>query len=37
MLRQEIEWDGVEWIDFSQDRGKYRDTANVVIDLWVPW
>jgi hypothetical protein len=31
----EIGWDGVDWIDMSQDRDQWRALANTVMNLWV--
>jgi hypothetical protein len=36
MNLREIEWDGVDWIDVSQDRDQYRALVNKVMNLRVP-
>jgi hypothetical protein len=33
---REIEWDGVKWIDMSQDRYQWRALVNTVMNLGVP-
>jgi hypothetical protein len=30
----DIEWGGVDWIDLVQDRDKWRDLVNAVMNLW---
>jgi hypothetical protein len=32
----EIEWDSMDWIDPSQDRGQWRALVNTVMNLGVP-
>jgi hypothetical protein len=32
----EIGWGGVDWIGVAQDRDKWRDLVNVVMNLPVP-
>jgi hypothetical protein len=29
-------WDGGDWIALAQDRDKWRDLVNAVMNLWVP-
>jgi hypothetical protein len=31
-----IEWDGVDWIDMSQDMDQWRALVNTVMNLRVP-
>jgi hypothetical protein len=31
-----IGWDGVDWIDMSQDRDRWRVLVNTVLNLRVP-
>jgi hypothetical protein len=33
---REIGWDGVDWIDMSQDKDKWRALVNTVLNLRVP-
>jgi hypothetical protein len=33
---REIGWDGLDWIDFSQDRDQWRALVNAVMNLLVP-
>jgi hypothetical protein len=33
---REIEWDGLDWIDLSQDRDQWRAPVNTVLNLRVP-
>jgi hypothetical protein len=32
----ETEWGGVNWTDLAQDRNKWRDLVNPVMNLRVP-
>jgi hypothetical protein len=32
---REIGWDGMDWIDLAQDRGRCRALVNTVMNLWV--
>jgi hypothetical protein len=32
----DIEWCGVDWIDLSQDRERWRALVNTVMNLRVP-
>jgi hypothetical protein len=32
----EIGWDGVDWVDLSQDRDQWRALVNTVMNLLVP-
>jgi hypothetical protein len=34
---REIGWDGVDWIDITQDRDQWRALVNTVLNLWVPY
>jgi hypothetical protein len=33
---REIGWDGVDWIDVTQDRDQWRAPVNMVLNLRVP-
>jgi hypothetical protein len=33
---REIGWDGVDWIDISQDRGQWRVLVNTVLNIRAP-
>jgi hypothetical protein len=32
---QEVRWGGMDWIDLAQDRDRWRELANAVIDIRV--
>jgi hypothetical protein len=36
MNLREIRWDGMDWIDLTQDRDQWRAVVNAVMNLWVP-
>jgi hypothetical protein len=33
---REIGWDGVDWINMTQDRDQWRDLVNTILNLRVP-
>jgi hypothetical protein len=33
---REVEWEGIDWIDLAQDRGRWRALVNTVMNLRVP-
>jgi hypothetical protein len=33
---REKEWDGIDWIDLTQDRGQWRALVNTIMNLRVP-
>jgi hypothetical protein len=33
---QELGWGGMDWINLAQDRDRWRDLVNVVMNLRVP-
>jgi hypothetical protein len=33
---REIGWDGVDWIDMTQDRDKWRALVYTILNLLVP-
>jgi hypothetical protein len=33
---QEVGWEGVDWIDMTQDRDRWRAVVNAVMNLRVP-
>jgi len=37
MLLQQIVWEGEDWLDLSQDRGKQQPVVNTGIKLHVPY
>jgi hypothetical protein len=34
---REIGWDGMDWIDLTQDRDQWRTLVNKVMNLRVPY
>jgi hypothetical protein len=36
MALREIGWDGMDWIDLSQDRNQWRALVNTVMNIRVP-
>jgi hypothetical protein len=36
MNLREIGWDGVDWIDISQNRDEWRALVNTVMNIWAP-
>jgi hypothetical protein len=36
MYLREIGWDGVDWLELTQDREKWRALVNTVTNLCVP-
>jgi hypothetical protein len=32
----EVGWGDVDWIGLAQDRDRWRDLVNSVLNLWVP-
>jgi hypothetical protein len=32
----ELGWDGIDWIDLTQDMGQWRALVNTVMNLRVP-
>jgi hypothetical protein len=33
---QDVGWDGVDLIDMTQDKDRWRALVNAVMNLWVP-
>jgi hypothetical protein len=33
---RKLGWDGMDWIDLAQDRDRWRDLVNMVMNLRVP-
>jgi hypothetical protein len=33
---RELGWNGMEWIDLTQDRNQWRALVNMVMNLWIP-
>jgi hypothetical protein len=36
MNLREVGWDGMDWIDLAQDRDRWRDLVNAVMNPRVP-
>jgi hypothetical protein len=36
MDREEIGWDGMDWVDLAEDRDEWRALVNTVMNLRVP-
>jgi hypothetical protein len=34
--RRGVHWEGVDWIDLAQDRGKWRAVVNAVLNINAP-
>jgi hypothetical protein len=34
--RKEIEWDGVDWINLTQERDQWRALVKTVMNFWIP-
>jgi hypothetical protein len=34
---QEVEWEGMDWTDLAQDRGRWSALFTVVTNLCAPW
>jgi hypothetical protein len=33
---REIGQSGIDWVDLTQDRNKWRSVVNTVMNFWVP-
>jgi hypothetical protein len=33
---RETRWSGMDWIDLSQNRDRWKSLLNTVMKLWVP-
>jgi len=33
---QEVGFEGIDWIVLAQDRDRWRELVNAVMNLWVP-
>ena len=37
MYLQAVEWEGMDWITLAQDRDRWWELVNAVMDLRVPY
>jgi len=36
IFKKEVGWGGMDWVDLAQDRDRWRELVNVVMNLLVP-
>jgi len=36
IFKKEVGWEGMDWIDLAQDRDRWRELVNAVMNLLVP-
>jgi len=37
MALQEVEWEGMDWIDLAEDWDRWQALVNAGMNLWMPY